>query len=79
MSKIMKEEKKLSFLDWYDWEYVDDDDLDMKINSYSDFVNDTYEICGKDYSEAFYQLAQVMEQYLEYLNMKEKKEKRYGR
>ena len=63
-------ETKLTFLEWYDWQYVDDDDEDMKVNTYKEVIMERYEFCKKDYSEAYYDLAFIFEEYLDYLGKK---------
>lgn len=59
--------KRLSFIEWYDWYYVNDDDPNMKINSFAEVVKERYELRNKDYSSAYYDLADVFEEYLKYL------------
>lgn len=59
--------KKLNFIEWYDWQYVNDDDPNMKCNKFYEIVKERYELADKDYSKAYYVLADIFEEYLEYL------------
>ena len=66
MSKKV-EKKVMNFVEWYDYHYTNDEDANMKSYTYQEVVGDIYKTCKKDYSEAYYYLADVFEEYLDYI------------
>jgi hypothetical protein len=65
---MLKNKEKMNFIEWHDHHYVDDDDPDMKLETFPKIVIDILETCKKDYSEAYYYMASIFEEYLKYLN-----------
>lgn len=58
---------KMSFVGWYDLNYVNDEDEDMKVDSFNQIVEERLDLSRGNFCDAYYSLSYVFKEYLEYL------------